>query len=84
VSWPVACTPKAWFGPQSVPVGRFTLLSARAFCTSSMPMPSVAMAVGSSCTRTAYFCEPKIPTCATPVIVEMRCARLVWAYSSTM
>ena len=79
----MACTLKAWFGPQSVPVGRFTLESASAFCTSSMPMPSVAIALGSSWARTAYFCEPKIPTWATPLIVEMRCARLVCAYSST-
>ena len=32
---------------------------------------------GSSWTRTAYFCEPKTCTWATPLIVEMRCARLV-------
>ena len=48
MSWPVAWMLKAWFGPHRVPVGRLTLLSARAFCTSSMPMPSVAIALGSS------------------------------------
>ncbi len=79
----MACTLKAWFGPQRVPVGRFTLESARAFCTSSMPMPRVAMALGSSWARTAYFCEPKICTWATPAMVEMRWERLVCAYSST-
>ena len=44
----------------------------------------MASAFGSSWTRTANFCEPKTCTWATPVIWEMRCARLVWAYSSTV
>src|SRR3954453_3944229 len=34
--------------------------------------------------RTAYCCEPNTCTCATPLIVEIRCARLVSAYSSTV
>ena len=33
--------------------------------------------------RTAYFCEPKTSTWATPLIVEMRCASCVSAYSLT-
>ena len=49
-----------------------------------MPMPREASAFGSSCTRTAYFCEPITCTCATPLIVEMRCASSVSAYSSTV
>jgi len=49
-----------------------------------MPMPRVVSARGSSWTRTAYFWEPNTCTCATPVIVEMRWARFVCAYSSTV
>jgi hypothetical protein len=45
--------------PYSVPVGLLTLPRAIAVATSSMPMPRVASARGSTCTRTAYFCEPK-------------------------
>ena len=52
--------------------------------TSLMPMPRDASARGSIWTRTAYFCEPKTVTCATPLIVEIRCARNVCAYSSTV
>ena len=52
--------------------------------TSSMPMPRAARARGSTWTRTAYFCDPKTNTCATPLIVEIRWARFVCAYSSTV
>jgi hypothetical protein len=34
--------------------------------------------------RTAYFCEPNTCTCATPSTVEMRCASVVCAYSSSV
>jgi hypothetical protein len=62
----------------------FTLLRESACSTSSRPIPRVVSARGSTWTRTAYFCEPKTWTCATPVTVEMRWARFVCAYSSTM
>jgi hypothetical protein len=61
-----------------------TLPRAIACSTSSMPMPREASARGSTCTRTAYFCEPKTVTWATPLTVEMRCAMVVCAYSSTV
>ena len=32
--------------------------------------------------RTAYFCDPYTCTCATPLIVEIRCPMKVVAYSS--
>jgi hypothetical protein len=44
--------------------------------TSVSAMPRVASALGSSWMRTAYFCEPYTCTCATPLTVEIRCARL--------
>jgi len=49
-----------------------------------MPMPREASALGSSCTRTAYFCDPSTCTCATPLVVEILCASSVCAYSSTV
>src|SRR5437660_3568111 len=49
-----------------------------------MPTPRAASALGSTCTRTAYFCWPCTWTWATPEIVEMRCARKVSAYSLTV
>src|SRR5688572_33322333 len=33
--------------------------------------------------RTAYFCEPNTLTCATPLTIEMRCATLDCASSSS-
>ncbi len=39
--------------------------------------------MGSSWARTAYFWEPYTLTWATPLMVEMRRAIRVWAYSST-
>jgi hypothetical protein len=39
---------------------------------------------GSSSTRTAYFCAPNTCTCATPLTIEMRCAIVVSAYSSSV
>src|SRR5947209_9813149 len=64
-----------------VPVGRFTLPCAMAFCTSSMPTPRAASLRGLTRTRTAYFCEPKTLTWATPEMVDSRCASCVSAYS---
>src|SRR5882724_1789013 len=43
-----------------------------------------ASACGSSCAWTAYFCEPRTCTCATPLTIEMRCAMRVCAYSSSV
>ena len=83
MSWPVDCTVAACVGPWRLPVGMFTLPCCMAFTTSSSPMPRVASSRGSSCARTAYFCEPRMFTCATPGVVEMRCARSVSAYSFT-
>jgi hypothetical protein len=45
--------------------------------------PCAASFCGSICTRTAYFCAPKMVTCATPGRVEMRCDISVSAYSFT-
>src|SRR6266702_5582318 len=70
--------------PYSVPVGRLTLALTTACSTSLMPTPRAASALGSTCTRTAYFCCPCTWTWATPEIVEMRCARRVSAYSLTV
>jgi hypothetical protein len=68
-------------GPNSVPVGRFTLPRPIASATSSIDRLRAASWRGSTSTRTANFCAPKIPTCATPSIIEMRCAMLISAYS---
>jgi len=53
-----------------------TLALPTACSTSVNAIPRVASAFGSSWMRTAYFCEPNTWTCATPLIVEIRCARL--------
>ena len=74
---------KACLEPHSVPVGRLTLFFSSAACTSLRPIPRDASRLGSSCARTAYFCAPMTLTCATPVIMEMRCEIIVSAYSST-
>ena len=84
VSCPVACTVKARRSPYSVPVGMFTFAERTACSTWSMPMPRLARARGSNCTRTAYFCEPKTCTWATPLTIEMRCAISVSPYSSSV
>ena len=68
---------------QSVPVGVLLLPVCNALVTSSIPIWRVAMAAGSSCTRTANFCAPITCTCATPFTMEMRCAMVVSAASST-
>src|SRR5512146_1114798 len=47
-----------------------------------MPIWREASLSGSSCTRTAYFCDPKTETWATPETIEMRCAKVVSAASS--
>ena len=44
-----------------------------------MPMPRAARALGFNLARTAYFCSPNTCTCATPLMVEMRCAITVSA-----
>src|SRR3989338_10510414 len=49
-----------------------------------MPIWRAASREGSSWMRTAYFCEPKTSTWATPLTIEMRWARTLWAYSSTV
>src|SRR5206468_8706630 len=69
--------------PQRMPVGRFTLPASTPFATSSMPMPRVARALGSSWMRTAYFAAPYTLTCATPSTIDRRCAMNVSAYSSS-
>jgi hypothetical protein len=48
-----------------------------------MPICLAAIWFGSNCTRTAYFCEPMTSTWATPLIIEMRWAKMVCANSST-
>ncbi|MNY48526.1 hypothetical protein D3C86_1838680 [compost metagenome] len=55
----------------------------RALATSSMPMPRAESAWGSTWARTAYFCAPKTEIWATPLMLERRCASVVWAASST-
>ncbi len=64
-------------------MGRFTFAFWTAAETSSIPIPREARAIGSSCTRTAYFCDPYTWTWATPLTIETRWAMSVWAYSST-
>ncbi len=54
----------------STPSGVLLLAEAIAVCSWSIEMPRAASAVGSIWTRTAYFCCPKIETCATPSIVD--------------
>ena len=49
--------------------------------SSLMPICRAASARGSAWMRTAYFCGPNTCTCATPLMVEMRCAMKVVAYS---
>src|SRR6478672_3679457 len=47
-----------------------------------MPIWRVASCIGSTSIRTAYFCEPKTFTCATPLTIERRCASTCSAYWS--
>src|SRR6185312_10220672 len=54
-----------------------------AVATSSIPMPRLASDVGSSWTRTAYFCAPYTTTCAIPGVIEICCAITVSPYSSS-
>ena len=49
-----------------MPVGRLTFQSRSAVSTSLMPIWRAAIACGSICTWTAYFCAPSTCTCATP------------------
>ena len=46
-----------------------------------MPICFAASSRGSSWTRTAYFCEPKTCTWATPWTIEIRCAIRFSPYS---
>ena len=80
----MACTVKAWWAPYRVPVGMLTLAFLTASPTSSMPRPRLARPLGSNWMRTAYFCDPKTWTWATPFTMEMRCAMRVSPYSSTV
>src|SRR6266436_2174067 len=82
-SEPEACSVTFWAGPFRLPTGVFELAAATALRISSMPMPIEASASGSAWTRTANFCPPKTWTWATPGSVEMRCAIITSAYSST-
>ena len=75
---PVASTVKARARPCTTPVGRFEFAPRIAFAASSRPIPRAASACGSSSTRTAYFWAPYTATCATPGIVEIRCATRSW------
>src|SRR5208282_6718187 len=54
-----------------------------AVVTSSIPIWREAIALGSSCARMAYFCDPYTCTCATPLTMETFCAMVVSAASST-
>src|SRR2546421_4813119 len=84
MSCPVAWIDVALSLPYSVPVGRFTLLLPTACSTSVSARPRVASALGSSWMRTAYCCEPYTWTWATPLMVEICCARRFSAYSATV
>ncbi len=53
-----------------------------AWATWSSPTSREASASGLSWMRTAYFCEPKTMTWATPLTMEIRWAIMVSAYSS--
>ena len=83
-NWPLACSVKARCGPMMAPVGRLTFQFLSAVSISLMPIWREASACGSICTWTAYFCAPSTCTCATPEIMEMRCAMRVSAYSSSV
>jgi hypothetical protein len=84
MSLPLACTFMAVCSPYRVPVGRLTLERSMASATSSSPTSRPASALGSSCTRTAYFLAPYTETWATPLIMEMRGAMTLSAYSLTV
>ncbi len=70
--------------PHRVPVGRLAFPEPMASATSSIPMDLDASAFGSTCTLTAYFCDPMTPTSATPLIMDIRFARRFSAYSFTL
>ena len=80
---PLAETVSARFFPESTPVGRLTFAELMAVATSSMPMPRLASARGSTCTRAAYFIDPNTFTAATPLTCDIRWAITVSAYSSS-
>ena len=82
-SCPLACTVVARLGPHRMPVGRFTLDASMASLTCSSAIPRAASACGSSWIRTAYFWAPNTDTCATPFTIEMLCASVFSAYSSS-
>ena len=54
------------------PTGLLELALTMAFCSSCSVSPRTASWSRLARTRTAYFCVPKISTCATPGSVEMR------------
>src|ERR1039457_2244807 len=82
-SMPFAWTLYDVVGPYTVPVGTFTFQFCSAASTSFSPTCRAFSLSGSTCTRTAYFCEPKTCTCATPCTIEMRCAIMRSPYSSS-
>ncbi len=84
VNCPVACSVKDRCGPVIWPVGRFTFQPFSAVSTSLIPICRAAIACGSICTCTAYFCAPSTCTWATPLTMEIRCAMRVSAYSSSV
>ena len=67
-----------------VPVGRLEFALEIAPATSSMPIDRAASSRGSTSTRTANFCDPKMLTCATPLTIEIRCATWDCAISSSI
>ena len=66
------------FTPAMVPTGVLELVLPTKVLTSSSEMPREAAATGSTCTRTANFCEPNTWTCAMPGNCEICCASVIW------
>ncbi len=60
------------FWSAMAPSGLVELALTMAFCSSCSVNPRTASWSRLALTRTAYFCVPKITTCATPGRVEMR------------
>ena len=76
-----ACKVAAFCGPLNAPTGVVELAAATARWTSSSEMPRAASKSGSTWTRMAYFCGPRMVTCATPASVDSRCPILISANS---
>src|SRR6185503_13316785 len=83
-SWPLDWSASALYLPFRTPAGVLTLLALTALTTSSRPILRYARARGSSRICTAYRWAPMMSICATPSMVERRCARIVSAYSLTV